>query len=53
MTALANINGKEIEVFVHEIICKDGNSVAVVNKGSQPTMFKFGVKVSATNIIEV
>ena len=33
MTAMANINGKEIEVFVHEIIRKDGASMAIVNKG--------------------
>lgn len=52
MTALANINGKEIEVFVHDIIRKDGESVAIVNKGSSKSMFIFGVKVSHTNIIE-
>lgn len=53
MTATANINGNEIEVFVHEIICKDGEKVAIVNKGLSKSMFTFGVKVSRTNIIEV
>ena len=53
MTALANINGKQIEIFVHDIIRKDGASVAIVNKGSIKSMFTFGVKVSLTNIIEV
>lgn len=53
MTAMANINGKEMEIFVHDIIRKDGQSMAIVNKGSTRTKFTFGVKVSATNIIEV
>lgn len=53
MNATATINGKEIEVFVHNIICKDGESVAIVNKGSNKSMFTFGVKVSCTNIVEV
>lgn len=53
MNATATINGKEIEIFVHDIICKDGQRVAIVNKGTKKSMFTFGVKLASTNIIEV